>query len=458
MKQGLLLLGLFVALGLPSFAQSTKAIVLQSPPSTACVGADLVVPFVSSQPIQAGTTFKFQLRRPHDSNSSPREFAATSDGTTLRARMPDPRTLGLTVYGTDDSFELRVLSAAPDGESEWFSVRLGYPAQIRGLRATQELVNPDQSTFLEVLGSGSTPLTMTFTDSSRFEINRSGYSNFDWTHYLAVLPERTRTYTVASVRNACGQGTGSGSAEVKANPFSVVVTNVWPQNVCAGGTLSVAYSTQGGSFSSATRFGLQLVPLQTGTPTPVTIILNATESNGVVTATVPGTAVLDAGRECRVELITSQPDVVGSLGSRTVRLWNAPGAELVTASFTVDFNTPVSPAVQFRGVGPFTATLSDGTLISSNQLIPSSSGTYAQVRSPARTNTNFRITSYTTGCGAEIRTDGKNTTQMEVRPGIIFTPPFPVNRQFCEGQQVTGPFLTNLPATPSNTYQAVFQQ
>lgn len=458
MKHRLPLLGLFVGLLNPLFAQAQKSILLSQPPATVCVGTDLVLPFVTSLAVQPGTTFKIQFRRPHDSGSGVREFAATVDGTTLRGRMPDPRTLGLTVYGTDDSFELRVLSAAPEGESDWVSVRLGYPAQIRGLRATQQLVNPDQTTFLEVLGSGSTPLTLTFTDSSRFEINRSGYSNFDWTHYLSVLPERTRTYTVASVRNVCGLGTGSGSAEVKTNPFSVVVTNVWPQNVCAGGTLSVAYSTLGGTFSSTTRFGLQLVPTQTGTPAPVTITLNATESNGVVTATVPTTAVLDAGREYRVELVTSQPELVGSMGSRTVRLWNAPGAELVTASFTVDFNTSVSPAVQFRGVGPFTATLSDGTLVSSNQLVPSSSGTYAQVGSPARTNTNFQITSYTTGCSGGSRTDGKNTTQMQVRPGIIFTPSFPVNRQFCEGQPVSGPFLTNLPTVPSNTYQAVFQQ
>ncbi|SDE06344.1 Por secretion system C-terminal sorting domain-containing protein [Dyadobacter soli] len=103
-------------------------------------------------------------------------------------------------------------------------------------------------------------------DTPKFVLSDGTTGNIEWggsVTYVAVSPQKTTTYTVASIANGCGNGVATGSATVEVNPPSdrsvsaTTITTGSGYGACTGDTISVGYKTVG-SFSAGNTFTVQL--------------------------------------------------------------------------------------------------------------------------------------------------------------------------------------------------------
>lgn len=438
-----LLPALLLCLG--SFFSFGQRIVLFGPPSAACVGTEAPIPFSSTLTFQPGNTFKVQFRT-NSGLGTPREAPVRPDGPVLRVPFPDPRSLGFSANEAGFSYQYRIVSTDPVAESEWIYLQFRYLPQLTSVEATPGVVNPDEGTPVRFTGTGTGPVTVVFTDSSRVMLSPSFSSNLTFQTTASVYGSRSGTFTVASVRNECGVGEGGASFRVNVNAFSLRTTSVSPATVCEGGTLLVGMTKQGGEFGSGNAYKIQLTPVNPGSgfPIPATLTLDATREGNSLRTTVPKNSVLDAGRDYFVRILTTQPELVSPVASRVVRLMPEPSVELSTASFTTDFESTVYLEARFRGVGPYRAELSDGMVISSGDTYSGSTSASVGVR--MQRTTDFRITSAQSGCEAPLVIK-PITTRIEVRPGAVLDS---LPQTFvCEGQAVTARLRTNQ-SVPAN--------
>ncbi len=430
---------------LGSFFSFGQKIYLSGSPSQVCIETPLSLPFTSALPPGPGNTFKVQLRRYAGEPIRDLPTLARATGSVLTFAFPDPRTLGFTSYEATGSFSYRVVGGTPVTESDWINVQFRFPVQLSSLEASPGVVNPDEGTLVRFSASGSQPITVVFTDSSRVVLNPNS-SDLGFQVTTPVFSDRSRTFTVASVRNECGVGTGSGSFSVAVNAFSLRATSVSPQNLCEGGTLRVGLSKTGGEFNAGNTFKIQLVPASiSGFPVPATLTLDATEEGGFVKAVLPKNTAFDPGREYTVRIVASQPGLISTPVGRVMRLWPAPSAELTTSSFSTDFNNSISLGARFLGAGPFRAELSDGTVLTAPEAYSNSAPTaYASVA--AQRTTDYRIVAFSSGCDVP-PTIVPTTTRVEVRNGLVLDS-LP-NTSVCEGQPVSARLRSNL-TLPAN--------
>ncbi|WP_041257695.1 T9SS type A sorting domain-containing protein [Fibrella aestuarina] len=136
-------------------------------------------------------------------------------------------------------------------------------ARLRGHNAGDFPINPYTPVRLSIEPTGRGPYVFTLTDSTKFS-----YSEEYSTEALTVYPKQSTTYTLASVRNACGYGQVSGSASIKVNPVDFVLINRTSTDgtvarVCIGGTTPIYFSTTG-PLPPNTRFSAQLIDPQNG--------------------------------------------------------------------------------------------------------------------------------------------------------------------------------------------------
>jgi len=188
---------------------------------------------------------------------------------------------------------------------------------------------------------------------------------------------------------------------------------------------------------------------------PATITLEATEQNGVVTASFPKNTPYDQNRFYTVRLLTTQPKLT-SPPEGSIRLWPEPAAELITASRTMDFKSFTNLDVRFRGAPPYRAELTDGLRVSTIEAF--SQPVTGSVSFQVQKTTDYRIVSFSTGCGGPARA-GQNTTRFEVLPGIVIDSlPGASNVEVCEGQTIGVRLRSNLPVSGGTTYTVRLRQ
>ncbi|MDH6056162.1 hypothetical protein, partial [Umezakia ovalisporum] len=151
---------------------------------------------------------------------------------------------------------------------------------------------------LKVAFAGQGPWSAKLSDSTALAASP------DSLRYVEVSPAATTTYRLVSVGGACGAGTASGQATVtvqeKPAP-TVALANFNVQEICAGKTLSVAFTTTG-EFGPTNSFSLQLsdstgtrfTTIASGSTSPLSAVIPANTPSHPgyrlrVTATAPAT-------------------------------------------------------------------------------------------------------------------------------------------------------------------------
>ncbi|QJD77603.1 T9SS type A sorting domain-containing protein [Spirosoma rhododendri] len=407
-----------------------------------CLGTSVAVPFTPQGRFAANNVFTVQLRNAYTS-----EIVLTSASVTASpAQIQVPASL--TAYTDAARYQYRIVSSNPAVIGDW--QRFG-PVQstasvtLAGSPVPQ--VNPGQPYDLRFTTVGSSPVSVTLSDGSRYTLTNCCSDSFE--QRVKINPQASGTYTIRAVQNSCGLGKSTGTASVSVNAASFKTVSVTPETVCTGGTISVAYAQTGTAFSSGTTFKIRLTTSnpfsQSYTTAGRSYDLDATPVVGGLKATIPASVSADATTAYFVQVVAG--DLVSDPGTATVRVSSGITAQITTPSTAINIGQTVPLRLLLTGRGPAEVVLNDSLSVPVSDFGTATNEAMIQVR-PLQTTT-FRVTRVQSVCGTQVVTGATGPT-ISVRPGIAIDS-LPgsgfVRGPVCEGQSVSLPVRLNFTPT-----------
>ena len=427
-------LGLLIGINGAIHAQSNSISIPQPPNNGVCSGTTIQVPITITGTFSSDNVFTIQLVLGGVTAPAYQDLPTKGNGSLLEIILPDTLSPG--------AYRLRVLASSPKTigvTSNYF-----YPQRKPTARIVERplTVAPYESVSIpiELSGAGDTeyyPYRVTINDS--LVLSKDKASSF-----AAYLGDKTTTYRVTKVENACGVGTSSGQQTVVVTPFGLQLTTIAPETACPGATIQVGFSANG-TFAAGNRFTVQVtnekgeyVDLPTkGDKSPLEITLPTNVPDGWGNY---------------VRLVSTAPALVsnpigGTYSSRALAVYPSPSATLETEVKAIRFGETTTLTVRLNGHN-IQAILSEGTQLEykpgSYQPVP---GQYDVTVKPS-VSTTYTIRSATGTCGPATTT---GTVRVEVTNGII-TGALPDARP-CIGQTIRVPIQTNAQFTAQTTFQ-----
>ena len=257
-----------------------------------------------------------------------------------------------------------------------------------------------QSYKLPITFTGSGPWDYSLSDGTKGRV-------FNADQGVEVSPVSPTTYTVRSVSNSCGVGTGTGSLQIDVKEPVVATRRVSgfttaPQKtaLCAGDSISISYSIIGpdanrtfvadlsdqqGSFASPLTLG-------TGTTNPLLVKLPAS---------------IQEGGAYRIRVKALNPDVDFTLGaSEALSIRKTASGSFTVNKETIISNEEVTVNLNFTGSAPWYYFLRFGTdTLRGNVSVPS----FQRIVSPKQTSI-FSLDSVRNSCGYGIVSGSRTVT------------------------------------------------
>ncbi|MFD1143004.1 T9SS type A sorting domain-containing protein [Larkinella insperata] len=424
---------------------SAQTIALSYPPSSICTATPVSLTVTTNATFEATNKLALQVRNDYSNQFTSLPF--TQAGNVLTFQFP-----ASLIQNDNRRFYFRVVSTAPALESEWSgSVEVVVPAEVKLTGAIPDVSNRTEPFLLKYRAVGTSPVTVTLSDSSRVTLS---YYTGEYNGTIPFYASTSRTVRLVSARNECGIGKASGEVALTVNPVSLRTVSATPAVICRGGTLTVSYSKANGTFGASNRFKIRLTEYnrysdQPGNP--VVHTLDAKEENGLLQAVIPETLANGAYNNAlfSVAVVTTDPATVGYPNQVYVELQPRGTAELTTPSTTIEYGEWISLGLKFQGQAPFHATLSDGTKVYSPR-----GDSYGTIIYPKK-STTYRIERFESGCANnEIP---PTSTVVNVKTGIAIDSIPGLQKAFCEGQTVRIKFSTNAELSSSTEFSVVLQ-
>lgn len=302
-----------------------------------CVGATISLPFTVTGTFATAVTYSVQLSDATGSFTAQRVLA-TGASSPIAISIPTNVTAGT-------GYRLRVVasSAASSLNSPVFTVKARPTATLSGT----SLVNFGENASLTLNFTGESPWTFTLSDGSTGTAAQTPFA-------VSITPIQTATYVVSSVRNACGEGSTSGSAQVTVIPR--LLTETPGTAICSGKDIEVKF-TVGGVLTGITGFQAQLSD-STGSFTNPILIGTGTQSP--IISTIPATAPV--GGSYRIRVIATGGSAITLVPTNPFFLGRRPSAVLSGGgTFPLKPGEEILLVIRFGGDGPWTYTLSDNT-------------------------------------------------------------------------------------------------
>ena len=427
------------------FAQEVQLIRLEG---SFCYGTEAAVLYETQGNFNPGNSLRLLISS--DQIPFSRELEARVSGDRISLPLTAPL-FSETEHG-NRVFYVQVVSSSPEVKSTRYPFRLKARPEVRLLDAGGQDTHPYDPLRLTFEVKSAVPVELTMSDSTEFRLKSSFFDYTTFDSEVTVYPARSRTYRVQQVRNECGVGTASGQVTVRTAPLGLRTTDVSPLWPCAGEPISVRYSVLGGTFNAGNRFRLRLTRLKFGQAfqeLPNDFFeLDATEENGVLTATLPSTVPRNEfGNTFHLRVVTTSPAVV-STQPLVVTLFDAPAAFFRTRDTTVAFGQEANLRVGLRGVGPFYAKLSDGRYVSLAGSFDGSffdaarftDGATAALKWVPQTSQTLAIESFVSGCTSRPPPDpGKAKVNVLAAIRVDSLPAF-----VCDGQEVRLRFASSV--------------
>lgn len=434
----LVLVGCLLLSG-PLFGQSILPVAISDP---VCLGAPTSVPFTVQGRFNTDNVFSVQIRNTYTS-----ELVLTSASVSASPALIQVPA-NLPAYTDAARYQYRIVSSSPAVVSDW--QRFGpvqSTASVTLAGSPMPQINPGQPYDLRLTTVGSSPVSVTLSDGSRYTLTNCCSDSFD--QRITINPQTSGTYTIRAVQNSCGVGTSTGTASVSVNAASFKTVSVTPETVCSGGTVSVAYAQTGTPFSSGTAVKIRLTTSnpfsQSYTTASRSYDLDATPVAGGLKATVPASVSADGTTPYFVQVVAG--DLVSDPGTAIVRVSAGITAQIPTPSTAISAGQTVPLRVLLTGRGPAEVVLNDSLSVPISDFGTATNATMIQVR-PLQTTT-FRVTRVQSVCGTQVVTDATGPT-ISVRPGIAIDS-LPgsgfVRGPVCEGQSITLPVRLNFTPT-----------
>ena len=265
------------------------------------------------------------------------------------------------------------------------------------------------------------PVKLVFTGAGpyRFKLSNGLNSTAQRDTSILILPEKTTTYQVAEVSNACGTGLPISAATITVLVPTIRTQGLSSTSLCAGASLLVNFQTTG-TFNTGSTFRLQMARPVADTASAIFVDLsNLLAGNGQVSGTIPVTAT--AGTYW-VRVIATNPKIPinGSISPTLLAVQGTATASLSATPATILAGESTKLVVTLGGTGPWTFTYRDSTDVpGTGQTITTSASSYTIDITPAKTAV-YRITSLGNGCGTS--TGSLARTLITVNPVLATEP------------------------------------
>ncbi|WP_170916601.1 T9SS type A sorting domain-containing protein [Dyadobacter psychrophilus] len=248
----------------------------------------------------------------------------------------------------DNRFEIRVVVRKYSLSA---TLNLGFLRKPSAILSGNTTINSGEETYImaQITTESAMSAQVTLSDGTKSDI----YGGRGDLSYIRVSPKQTTTYTIASIRNSCSTGVGSGSAIVEVNPVSarsVSVTNVFtPQGggICAGSEISVLYELKG-TFTTGNKFTVQISDSTGRNFTDI----QTSGSTSPLKATVPLST--PDGRLYRVRVVASDAGTSSSAFKDVYTVAKKSKARFSTESVVFDGSNPPHVQVLLEGGAPWT--------------------------------------------------------------------------------------------------------
>lgn len=373
---------------------------LSTPALQLCKGADFTFNFIISGNTEPVTSYRLQIRTA-DANAF-QDIPGTITSSPATIRLPDNLIIG-------QSYSIRLVSSTQIYSNVIgpLLVKAAPTAQLTGSTADTTIIVRGESTQLKILLTGGEPYILRINDSLRFE----QIYGFNTDNSFRVLPEKTTTYRLTSVQNACGFGEMSGSTTVNVSALGFRFMGNQSFNFCPGDTIypefspsvpldpttqfSVDWIQSDGKVVNTTQAGFREHSLIV--PTPKSLINSYT--NGL---SAPYRLVV---RNSALAIRVTLPNVY---------LKPTPTLQLITTSLSVPFGHRAVLYAQATNASGASLIMQDSTVVS---LIESlTTGSHRFFLQPVKTAEYSVKQIYTGYCPASVESVGK--INISVTPGI----------------------------------------
>ena len=396
-----------ISLFLFSNLVQAQTINISQMPNYICKGTQASLSFSSSGTFEAGNVFKVQVKPYYGSNNNAwTDLVTEGTGSPLKFTLPESYDVSNSSSGT---YYFRVIATKPSINSGEYSSNVYVKPTVNLVGATPLNINPFDQVSLLFTGNNSSLLTKIVFEDSSFVNVFNLYPNSQSS--VAVFPNDSKEYKIAHVSNVCGRGTSSGSVKILVNEISLKANMVSNTSVCIGNTVKIPIVANG-QFNTANKFKIGLRQSSNSSEYEI----DAIEKDGAIEAVIP--SFIPTNNYYQVRIVSSSPKAISPWTvNNYLTVGEKPSAEIVSASTSVAWGKSIDVQFAFTGVGPFNAILNDGTAINySYNGATSSSPVYSYNRLTPSKTTNYKISSFSSGCGGGGA--GKNTMNVTVTGGV----------------------------------------
>ena len=396
-----------ISLFLFSNLVQAQTINISQMPNFICKGTQTSLSFSSSGTFETGNVFKVQVR-PYYSSSGNVWTDLVTEGTSSPLKFTLPESYNAN-NSSSETYYFRVVATKPNINSGEYYSNVFVKPTVNFVGATPLTINPFDQVSLLFTGNNTSASTKIVFDDSSFVNVSYLYPNSQSS--VVVFPNASRDYKIAYVSNVCGKGTSSGSVKISVNEISLKANLISNTSVCIGNTVKIPIMANG-QFNTGNKFKIGLRQSSNSSEYEI----DAVEKDGAVEAVIPN--FIPTNNYYQVRIVSSSPKAISPW---TVYNYLTVGekhsAEIVSASTSVAWGKSIDIQFAFTGVGPFNAILNDGTAINySYNGATSSSPVYSYNRLTPSKTTNYKISSFSSGCG--VGGAGKNTMNVTVTGGV----------------------------------------
>ncbi|GAB3984530.1 hypothetical protein GCM10028806_59630 [Spirosoma terrae] len=381
------------------FAQYTS-LRLSTPALQICKGADFTFNFFISGNSEPATSYRLQIRSANANAFQDIPGAITASPATIR--LPDDLVIG-------QSYSIRLVSS-----TQVYSdvigplvVKAAPTAQLIGSTADTTIIVRGESTQLKILLTGGEPYVLRINDSLRFE---QVYA-FNTDNSFRVLPEKTTTYRLTSVQNACGSGEISGSTTVNVSALGFRFMGYQSFNFCPGDTIYPEFSTST-SLDPSTQFSVDWI--QNDGKVVNTTQASFREHSLIIPTPKSLINSYTNGLSAPYRLVVRNTTLAIRATLPNVNLKPTPTLQLITTSLSVPFGHRAVLYAQATNASGATLIMQDSTTV---PLIESlTTGSHRFFLQPTKTAEYSVKQIYTGYCPASVQSVGK--INISVTPGI----------------------------------------
>jgi Secretion system C-terminal sorting domain len=395
-----------------------------------CKGRTFSVPFATTGTFETGNAYKVQIK---PFNGTWTDLVSSESKNDILATVPE-------TYGENDInslYIIRVIASKPSVTSNEINLNgLFSKPNIELLQSVQNAVNPNGAVGIRISGKGSFPMNITLDDSTNITVNSLLINDGSF-----IIPEKSRDYFIVRVTNICGQGEAKGKLSVTLNEAAVKYFLTQNESYCLGQKIKLAYSSTK-KFSNTTKVKIELRKFGSSV---VSNEIDAVESNGMIEAIIPDN--VPVGEFYEVRVITNSPQSVSTWLNGIV-VGERPSLEFDNPPVSVDWNNTFPLKFNYKGIGPWNVTLSDGTsfVFQGAASRPNSQSSFTWTIKPDKTQ-QYSIASFSTGCG--LVGSGKNTVAVTVNPAVRIDS-LKKGLSICLGQSFTAKYSTYGNLNPSS--------